>query len=223
VRCRAGGWRKLGFRTAYRGGETKTCPRPPMPSGWMAGWMDVCHDWHSYAIIGLWSPWGLQVNERGHLTAVERVTIDLPPELKYWLDKQAQERKARGDRKASLRAVVVEMLEERTKTTSTCPMLDQAAVKEWDGVSAHLAQCDGGGVLCRPCRDEPQYHGLTAGGVRMAELQADGPPASRMPRPSRNPPMTWPDGTALAASSPPAYTARPSASTTRPAAKALAA
>jgi hypothetical protein len=76
----------------------------------MAGWMDVCHDWHSYAIIGLWSPWGLQVNERGHLTAVERVTIDLPPELKYWLDKQVQERKARGDRKASLRAVVVEML-----------------------------------------------------------------------------------------------------------------
>jgi len=56
--------------------------------------------------------------------AVERVTIDLPPELKYWLDRRVQERKARGDRKASLRALVVELLEKEAQTTPAYPVVD---------------------------------------------------------------------------------------------------
>jgi Arc/MetJ-type ribon-helix-helix transcriptional regulator len=55
--------------------------------------------------------------------AVERVTIDLPPELKYWLDKRVRERKARGDRKASLRALFVELLKKEAKTTSAYPVV----------------------------------------------------------------------------------------------------
>jgi hypothetical protein len=55
--------------------------------------------------------------------AVERVTIDLLPELKYWLDKRVQERKARGDRKASLRALVVKLLEKEAKTTPAYPVV----------------------------------------------------------------------------------------------------
>jgi hypothetical protein len=56
--------------------------------------------------------------------AVERITLDLPPELKYWLDRQVQARKAQGDRKASLHAVVVEMLEKEAKATSAYPQVD---------------------------------------------------------------------------------------------------
>jgi len=56
--------------------------------------------------------------------AVERVTIDLPPELKYGLDKRVREREARGDRKASRRALVVELLEKEAKTTSAYPVGD---------------------------------------------------------------------------------------------------
>jgi hypothetical protein len=55
--------------------------------------------------------------------AAECVTIDLPPELKYGLDKRVQERKARGDRKASLRALVVELLEKEAKTTPAYPVV----------------------------------------------------------------------------------------------------
>jgi len=50
--------------------------------------------------------------------AVERVTLDLPPELKYWLDAQVQQRKAAGDRKATLKGVVVEMLEQVRRNVS---------------------------------------------------------------------------------------------------------
>lgn len=55
--------------------------------------------------------------------AVERVTIDLPAQLQYWLDKRVQERKARGDRKASLRALVVALLEKEAKTTPAYPVV----------------------------------------------------------------------------------------------------
>jgi Arc/MetJ-type ribon-helix-helix transcriptional regulator len=55
--------------------------------------------------------------------AVERVTIDLPAELKNWLDKRVQERKARGDRKASLRALVGDLLEKEAKTTPAYPVV----------------------------------------------------------------------------------------------------
>jgi hypothetical protein len=56
--------------------------------------------------------------------AVERITVDLPPALKYWLDRRVQERKAAGDRKASLRAIIVEILETEAKATSSYPVLD---------------------------------------------------------------------------------------------------
>jgi hypothetical protein len=55
--------------------------------------------------------------------AIERITLDLPPALKYWLDRRVQERKARGE-KASLRAVIVEILEEKAKAISKYPVLD---------------------------------------------------------------------------------------------------
>ena len=56
--------------------------------------------------------------------AVARVTIDRPPELKYGLDKRVRERKARGDRKASRRALVVELSEREAKTTPAYPVGD---------------------------------------------------------------------------------------------------
>jgi len=55
--------------------------------------------------------------------AVERVTLNLPPELKYWLEKVVQRRKAQGQR-MSLNALVVEILEEKAKATSDYPVLD---------------------------------------------------------------------------------------------------
>jgi hypothetical protein len=57
------------------------------------------------------------------MMAVERATIDLPPELKYWPDKRVRKRKVRGDRKASLRALVVELLEKEAKTTPAYPVV----------------------------------------------------------------------------------------------------
>jgi hypothetical protein len=50
--------------------------------------------------------------------AVERMTLDLPPELKYWLDTQVQQRKAAGERKATLKAVVVGILEQARRQES---------------------------------------------------------------------------------------------------------
>ena len=55
--------------------------------------------------------------------AVERVTLDLPPELKYWLDSQVQYRKEAGVRKATLKGVVVEILEKEARATSDYPMV----------------------------------------------------------------------------------------------------
>jgi hypothetical protein len=55
--------------------------------------------------------------------AVERVTTDLPPELKHGLDRRVQERKAHGDRKASRRALVVELSEREAKTTPAYPVV----------------------------------------------------------------------------------------------------
>jgi metal-responsive CopG/Arc/MetJ family transcriptional regulator len=55
--------------------------------------------------------------------AVERVTLNLPPELKNWLEKVVQQRKAQG-RRTSVTALVIEILEEKAKATSSHPALD---------------------------------------------------------------------------------------------------
>ena len=65
----------------------------------------------------------LRERKGGVIMAVERVTLNLPPELKYWLEKAVQQRKTQGQR-TSLNALVIEILEKEARATSNYPVLE---------------------------------------------------------------------------------------------------